>query len=117
MKLPLILCASLALAGCTLSSGQQSAVTMAGTAAVSAASSLVSPQTAAAGQAFCAKATADGPLVVALVSATANPQAILVTGLTSAAVAAACQAWAPTAVPVVPPAVAVPAVAVVVPAA
>lgn len=52
------------------------------------------------GQLFCAKATAAGPLVVALTDALGAP--IVVTGLASAVVAAACQSIDAT--PVSPPA-------------
>lgn len=58
--------------------------------------------TVADGQLFCAKATADGPLVVALSSIAGAP--VIVTGLASATVAAACAAWDVAAVPVAPPA-------------
>lgn len=57
-------------------------------------------QTVAAGQLFCAKATADGPLVVALANALGAP--VIVTGLASTVVAADCAAIG--AIPVSPPA-------------
>jgi hypothetical protein len=52
------------------------------------------------GQLFCAVATANGPLIVALADAAGAP--IVVTGMTSQAVAAACAIIA--AIPVIPPA-------------
>jgi hypothetical protein len=64
----------------------------------------------AAGQLFCAEATSNGPLVVALVDLTGVP--VIVTNAASAAVAGACAAWMPAAVPVSPPTGAVPTVAV-----
>lgn len=72
------------------------------------------------GQLFCAEATADGPLVVALAAvaggASGSPLPVLVTGMTSDAVAAACKAI--NGIPVVPPAVPAQApVVVVAPAA
>jgi hypothetical protein len=62
-----------------------------------------------AGQTFCAKATATGPLVVALANAAGAP--VLVTGLSSAVVAANCAVIG--AIPVATPAnpAAVPVVA------
>jgi hypothetical protein len=82
MRKQLVLVAALAAASCT------SAQIAANTARV-----------VAAGQLFCSKATADGPLVVALATATGVP--VIVTGATSAAVAAACASIG--AVPVPPP--------------
>lgn len=66
------------------------------------------------GQLFCAKATADGPLVVALADAAGVP--ITVTGQASTVVAAACAAI--NAIPVTPPAnpAAAPVVAAPIPA-
>lgn len=66
------------------------------------------------GQLFCAKATTDGPLVVALADAFGAP--VVVTGLASAVVAADCAAI--NAVPVSPPTVpaSVPTVSVTLPA-
>lgn len=65
----------------------------------------------AAGQSFCAVATAVGPAVVALVNA-ADDKAVTVTGKTAAAVAAGCALV--NGIPVMPPAdpAQVPAVAV-----
>ena len=51
------------------------------------------------GQLFCVKATADGPLVVALANAAGAP--IIVTGMASSTVAADCALIA--AIPVTPP--------------
>jgi hypothetical protein len=67
------------------------------------------------GQLFCAKATTTGPLVVALADAAGAP--VIVTGLSSDVVAAACRRI--SAIPVSPPAdpAAAPVVAVAVPAA
>lgn len=62
-----------------------------------------------AGQLFCAKAGTVSPLTVALTNAVGIP--VIVTGLASSVVAAACQAWAADAVPVTPPAAPVPVVA------
>lgn len=67
------------------------------------------------GQEFCAKATADGPLVVSLVDTLGAP--VLVTGIASDVVAAACRAWDAAAVPVSPPTSVVPTVAIVKPTA
>lgn len=66
-----------------------------------------------AGQLFCAKATADGPLVVAVVDTLGAP--VVVTNVASAIVAAACKAWDSAAVPVSPPTGTVPTVAIVSP--
>ena len=65
------------------------------------------------GQLFCAKATADGPLVVALADAAGAP--VIVTGMASSFVSAACAAIG--AIPVAPPPVpaAAPVVAASVP--
>lgn len=52
-----------------------------------------------AGELFCAKATADGPLIVALADALGAP--VIVTGLASAVVQADCAAIG--AIPVTPP--------------
>lgn len=76
-------------------------------------------QTAAVdGQLYCAKATAAGPLVVALANAAApGSPGISVIGKASSAVAYACSKWDAAAEPVAPPATAVPTVAVKLPAA
>lgn len=66
-----------------------------------------------AGQEFCAKATADGPLVVALVDTLGVP--VVVTNVASALVAKACQVWDVAAVPVSPPAGSVPTVSIIPP--
>lgn len=69
----------------------------------------------AAGQLFCAKASVDGPLIVALADAFGAP--VIVTGLASNVVAADCAAI--DAIPVTPPPnpAAAPVVAVTLPAA
>jgi hypothetical protein len=84
----------LALAGCSTAQ-QQSAV--------------------AAGQLYCAKASVDGPLIVALADALGAP--VIVTGLAANIVAADCAAIG--GIPVTPPAnpAAAPVVAVALPAA
>lgn len=71
----------------------------------------------AAGQEFCSAAGADGPMVVALADAAGAP--VIVTGLASGLVAAACKAWNVLAIPVPqPPATVtpIPTVTVVMPA-
>lgn len=54
------------------------------------------------GQLFCAMATANGPLIVALENATGVP--VNVINKSSALVAASCAAWNALAIPVTPPA-------------
>jgi hypothetical protein len=68
--------------------------------ALAACSATTQTSAVTAGQLFCAKATADGPLVVALADAVGAP--VVVTGLASAVVAADCAAI--NAIPVSPPA-------------
>src|SRR5581483_11241466 len=68
-----------------------------------------------AGQLFCAAETAAGPLIVALLDTAGVP--VIVTGLASDTVAAWCKQWTAAAVPVSPPTVSVPSVAVVPPPA
>lgn len=65
------------------------------------------------GQLFCSRATTAGPLVVAIATTLGAP--VLVTGLASGVVAAACKAWDAGAVPVSPPTTTVPTVAIVSP--
>jgi hypothetical protein len=70
------------------------------------------------GQLFCADATKNGPMIVAVENAIGIP--VIVTGMESAAVASVCVAWNSLAIPVAPPAAASPAttptVAVAIPA-
>jgi hypothetical protein len=97
------------LAGCNGASTSANATTAA-TGASGTAAKLVSASTATKGQEFCSKATADGPLVVALANSQGAP--VAVTGLASSVVAAACAAWDAAAVPVSPPVVGVLTVAI-----
>lgn len=96
----------LAVAGCTQM--QQDALNQA------VAKSPTAQRVVADGQLFCAKETADGPLVVALVDMLGAP--IIVTGLASDVVAGACAKV--NAIPVSPPAnqAAAPVVSVPIPA-
>ena len=99
----------LAVAGCAVTPGQ--VATTAG-AASTVGATYATPAVLTKGQEFCADATADGPLIVAIANRSGVP--VTVTGLASAAVAGACAAWKPAAIVVSPPPAtqAVPVVAV-----
>ena len=97
MKRYLAAAAALAIGGCTLSAGQQQAITAA-TGAVAAVTGTLDPAVAADGTLFCEVAGGAGPLF-------ASPAAVNVIGKSAPYVAAACAAWRPGAVPVPPPAV------------
>ena len=69
-----------------------------------------SPKQYAEGQLFCSYADVGGPMVAAIANIVGVP--VLVTGLASSTVSDFCKAWNAAAQPVMPPAVAVPSVAV-----